>query len=88
MKKQIIKFYSKTCGPCKILNPVIEEVKKEYPDVKVIPIDVDEDQHAAMNHRIRSVPTMIFVKDDTPVFSFNGTLQKQDLCKLIDEHLN
>ena len=60
-KKLLVDYWAKWCGPCKTLIPRLEQIEKEYPDVKFIKIDVDENMDTSLDMGIRSVPTvMIF----------------------------
>jgi thioredoxin len=59
--KLVVDFWAKWCGPCKTLIPRLEQMEKDYPDVKFIKIDVDENMDTSLDMGIRSVPTvMIF----------------------------
>jgi thioredoxin len=59
--KLVVDFFAKWCGPCKTLIPRLEQIEKDYPEVKFIKIDVDENMDTSLDLGIRSVPTvMIF----------------------------
>lgn len=59
--KLVVDFWAKWCGPCKTLIPRLEQIETEYPDIKFIKIDVDENMDTSLDMGIRSVPTvMIF----------------------------
>lgn len=55
----LLKFYSQTCQPCKALSAIISNVVKDYPELEVVPISIDEFPEDAAKYGIRSVPTVI-----------------------------
>ena len=79
---EVYKFVSDSCGPCKILSPIIEELERKYPYVKFITINVattDEDEQEKISKvNVRSVPVIAFFKDgkDEPEESLIGFQDK------------
>jgi thioredoxin 1 len=69
---QVKKFYADWCGPCKMLTPVMEGVKKNHTDIQFEDIDVDSQFEIAAKYSIRSVPTVIVEKDGVEVQRFAG----------------
>lgn len=69
---QVKKFYATWCGPCKMLTPVMEGVKKNHTDIQFEDIDVDTQFEIASKYSIRSVPTVIVEKDGVEVQRFAG----------------
>tara|TARA_E500000178_G_C16767615_1_gene637637 strand:+ start:205 stop:558 length:354 start_codon:yes stop_codon:yes gene_type:complete len=57
----VLKFSASWCGPCKAISPYIEELKKEYPTVKVIEIDADENQELCKKYTITKLPSFVFL---------------------------
>lgn len=83
----LIDFYADWCGPCKMLAPILKEVKSELKDsIKIIKIDVDKNQSLAAQYQVRGVPTMILFKDEKPVWRQSGVLQKQDIINIVNQH--
>lgn len=84
---EVKKFYGEWCGPCKLLAPVINEIKGEMPDVKFTDIDVDENGDLASKYGVRGVPTIVIEKNGTEVKRFVGMQQKGILVNEIKSHL-
>jgi len=83
----LIDFYADWCGPCKMLAPILKEVKKELDDhIKIIKIDVDKNQPLAAKYQVRGVPTMILFKNGKQLWRQSGVLQKKDIIAIINQH--
>jgi thiol-disulfide isomerase/thioredoxin len=63
---EIIKFYSKTCVPCRMMNPLIDKLEKEE-GIKITPVDIDISHDLVVKYGVRSVPTFILLKDGKEV---------------------
>jgi len=59
-EKLLVDFYAEWCGPCKMLIPRLERLESEYPDVKFVKVNVDQNGSYTMDMGIRSVPTIVF----------------------------
>ena len=80
----LIDFYADWCGPCRMLAPVIEEVKAETADyLKVVKINVDDNPEIASQYGVRSIPTLVFVKDGKVVNQAVGFRPKKDILKMV-----
>ncbi len=80
----LVDFYADWCGPCKMLAPILKEVKKDLEDrIKIIKIDVDKNQPLAAKYQVRGVPTMILFKNGEQVWRQSGVLQKNDIINVI-----
>jgi thioredoxin 1 len=84
---EVKKFYGQWCSPCKLLAPVIEEIKKEMPNVKFVDVDVDESADVVAKYGVRGVPTVVIEKDGVEVKRFVGMKQKSELVNEIKSHL-
>jgi thioredoxin 1 len=84
---EVKKFYGEWCSPCKLLAPVIEEIKKEITNVKFVDIDVDENGDLASQYGVRGVPTVVIEKNGVEVKRFVGMKQKSELVSEIKSHL-
>jgi thioredoxin 1 len=82
------KFSATWCGPCKVLAPIINEVKGQFPNVNFIDYDIDEAYSEATQYGIRSVPTVIIEKNGVEVERFTGTSSKMAYVNAINECIN
>ena len=83
--KVLIDFFATWCGPCKMLSPVIEQVEREKPELKVIKVDVDELPMIAANYGIQAIPTLFLLKDGKIVDKRMGYLNKNQLTEFVNK---
>jgi thioredoxin 1 len=82
-KYVLLDFWAPWCSPCKLMNPIIEEIEKEY-DLKVQRINVDEDSSMVKQYNITSVPTYILLKEGGEIVNFViGAKAKAGFIKLL-----
>ena len=76
---KVLKFSADWCGPCKALTPKFKEIsmKEEFSDVEFSEIDIDKRQDLATQYNIRSIPTVIVLKDDTVVDRIVGVVPEK-----------
>ncbi len=73
----IIDFWAAWCGPCRMIAPIIEELSEEYEGkIKVGKLDVDENQNTAIRYGVRSIPTVLFIKDGKVIDQIIGAVPK------------
>lgn len=83
----LIDFYADWCGPCKMLGPILKEVKDEMGDtLKIVKVNVDTNQALASKYQVRGVPTMILYHNGTQVWRQSGVVQKNDLINLVGQY--
>lgn len=87
-KPTLVDFFATWCGPCKMMNPIIEKVKNDLGDeVTVLKIDVDNNKEVSIKYGIRSVPTLILFKDGEIVWRQSGIVQTKNLIEKIQEFM-
>jgi thioredoxin 1 len=83
----LVDFYADWCGPCKMLAPILKEVKDELGDaIRVIKIDVDKNQSLAAKFQVRGVPTLLLFKKGQQLWRQSGLVQKKDLVQILQSH--
>ena len=82
----LIDFWAVWCGPCKAIAPIIEEVANEFEGkVKVGKVDVDQNQDTAMKYGVRSIPTLLVIKDGEVVNQIVGAVPKSNITDILNE---
>ena len=88
-KPVLIDFFATWCGPCKMLGPILKEVKDSLGDrISIIKIDVDKNQQIASQYQVRGVPTMILFQKSKQLWRQSGVLNKEEIIKIILEKSN
>ena len=82
----IAKFGAEWCGPCKKLDPIIDELAKDNPEVKIVYVDIDNDSALAAEYGILSVPTTLFFKAGKVMSSIIGLVPKAKLQAVLDQY--
>ena len=87
-KLTLVDFYATWCGPCKMMHPVLEQLKEDLGEsIRIIKIDVDKNEAISTQYRIMSVPTFMLFKNGEAVWRQSGTIRLNDLKNLISQHL-
>ena len=79
----IIDFWAPWCGPCKSFAPVYEELSEKYPDIVFAKVDTEDQQELAGSFNIRSIPTLMIMREQVILFSQAGALQSSQLEEVI-----
>jgi thioredoxin len=81
---KVTKFSASWCGPCKVLAPIFNQVKSEVSDVVFQEVDVDADSSAAIQYKVRGVPTIVIEKDGQEVKRIVGATTQSVLTSTIN----
>ncbi len=82
--KVLVDFWALWCGPCQMLGPIIDEIGDEYKDkIKIVKIDVDQNQNLASQYNISSIPAVLIFEDGKVIDTIIGFHQKQDYLKAL-----
>lgn len=85
----LVDFFAEWCGPCKMMTPVLEELKNDLKeDIIILKINVDKNTAISSKFEIKGVPTFMLFKQGKMLWRQSGMLQKQDLVNLINQYKN
>ena len=75
----LVDFWAPWCGPCRVVHPILEEIDKERDDLKVVSVNVDDNQNTAQQYEVLSIPTMILFKGGQVTKRIVGAMPKKRL---------
>lgn len=83
--KKLLKFEAEWCSQCKALTPTLTKVMKEFPDVELIKIDCEINEAETLKYQIRSMPTLIYLKDNMEVGRLVGAVPASQISELLNK---
>jgi len=85
----LVDFYADWCAPCKMMPPILKEVKRTVGDrAVIIKLDVDRNPEVANRYQVRSIPTLMIFKNGKPLFRQAGVMQARDLVNELMKHVD
>ena len=75
----LVDFWAPWCGPCRVVGPVLEEIAAERPDLRIVKLNVDDNQQTAAQFDVLSIPTMILFKNGQAAKKIVGAYPKRKL---------
>jgi len=87
-KLVVVDMWAEWCGPCKMMEPVLEEIAEEYSDkLKVVKLNIDQNQDTPLKFGVMNIPTLIFFRDGKEIDRVIGAFPKKQLLNRIEPHL-
>ena len=86
-KAVLVDFWAPWCGPCRVIAPSLEEINAERDDLRVVKLNVDENQQTAARYDVMSIPTLIVFKNGEPANRIIGALPKKRLVQELEPTL-
>jgi thioredoxin 1 len=75
----LVDFWAPWCGPCRVVAPVLEEIADERDNLRVVKVNIDENQQTAANYQILAIPTMVLFRDGHEAKRIQGAMPKKRL---------
>jgi len=85
----LVDFWAPWCGPCRVVAPALEALADEYAGrLKIVKVNVDENQQVAGALGVRSIPTLVVFRDGKAVQDAVGALSRAEIARLVEPHLS
>jgi len=85
----LIDFYADWCAPCKMMPPILKQVKDRFGDkIRIIKIDTDKNPEISYKYQIRSIPTLILFRNGEKIWQTSGAVPAQRLISDLQYYIN
>ena len=81
-KPVLVDFWASWCGPCRMVVPIVEKIAEEYPEYKVVKVNVDEEPELAAQFEVMSIPSLMIFKNGEVVNKSVGAKNKQQILAM------
>lgn len=86
-KPVLVDFFAEWCGPCKVMAPILKDVKQEIGDAAtIVKVDVDKNPQAANEYQVRGVPTLILFQKGKPLWRQSGVVPKPGIVEILKKY--
>lgn len=82
--KVLVKFYADWCGPCQMMKPIVEEFAEKHADIKILEINIDDEEKLAEKYEVSTIPCFVVMKDGEEVAREVGAISLKKLEKLVE----
>ena len=82
-KRVLVDFNAEWCGPCKMMKPVLEEISTSNNDIKIVSINVDDEDELASKYNISSIPCLVLIENGKEINRSIGLISRSDLDSFI-----
>ena len=85
----LVDFYAEWCSPCKTMNPILKSIKKHFGDkLKIIKINVDNNQQVANKFQVKGIPTFILFQNNEILWKKSGVINESSFVEIIKSYIN
>jgi thioredoxin 1 len=86
-KPVLVDFFAEWCGPCKVMAPILKDVKREIGNsASIVKVDVDKNPQAANEYQVRGVPTLVLFQNGKPIWRQSGVVPKAGIVEIIKKY--